>query len=111
MSLFNKFFKKNKIEQMDQPTAKSMKEESPAKDNDGWEEVPAFIATDPKGYPLVSLIATAIATGDQPDSQFVVKRILKRNPEAKQVALIAASLAAGAHPDSQLSVRKISKRK
>ncbi|MEO1770077.1 hypothetical protein [Candidatus Enterococcus ferrettii] len=111
MSLFDKFFKKDKTGKTSQQTAKSVDKESPAKDNEVWEELPGFIDTDSEDYQLVSLIATAIATGDQPDSQFVVKRILKRNPEAKQVSLIVASIAAGAHPESQLSIRKISKRK
>ena len=71
-------------------------------------EIPAFIPTDPNEYELVSVIATAIAAGDHPKSQFVVKNIMKRNPEAHLVSLISASLAAGTMPESKFVVRKIS---
>ena len=71
-------------------------------------EIPAFIPTDPNEYELVSVIATAIAAGDHPKSQFVVKNIMKRNPEAHLVSLISASLAAGTMPESKFIVRKIS---
>ncbi|WP_394812823.1 hypothetical protein [Streptococcus iniae] len=40
-----------------------------------WEKLPAYIPADPKDYPLVSLIATAIASGDKPDSQFTITNI------------------------------------
>lgn len=82
-----------------------------SKSSDEWEDVPAYIDADPADYELVSVIATAIAAGDQPDSQFVVKKIYQRNPEAKEVSLIAASLAAGALTDSQFVVRRIRKRR
>lgn len=71
-------------------------------------EIPAFIPTDPNEYELVSVIATAIAAGDHPKSQFVVKNIMKRNPEAHLVSLISASIAAGTMPESKFVVKKIS---
>lgn len=111
MSLFNKFFKKDKIDKVSQPAVEDRMENPISESQEAWEELPAFIETDAKDYPLVSLIATAIATGDQPSSQFVVKRILKRNPEVRQVSLIAASIAAGDNPETQHRIRKISKRK
>lgn len=74
---------------------------------DEWKPVPAYIEADPADYELVSVIATAIAAGDRPDSQFVVKTIYQRNPEAKTVSLIAASLAAGALEDSRFVVKRI----
>lgn len=75
-----------------------------------WQEVPAYIETDPEKYELVSVIAAAIMAGEQKDSQFVVRRILERNPEAKLVSVISASIAAGDQADSQLIVRKIMKK-
>lgn len=78
---------------------------------DEWEAIPAYIAADPADYQLVSVIATAIAAGDRPDSQFVVKNIYQANPEAKEVSLIAASLAAGALEDSQFVVKRIHKKR
>lgn len=111
MALFDKFFKKDKIEKVSQSADEGTSENPLAEAQEDWEELPAFIETDPADYQLVSLIATAIATGDQPTSQFVVKRILKRNPEVRQVSLIAASIAAGDNPETQQRIRKISKRK
>lgn len=75
-----------------------------------WQEVAAFEAADTDDYELVSILATAIAAGEHPDSRFVVKRILKRNPEVSLVVLIAASIAAGNGLDSRFSVKKISKK-
>ncbi|HGM9390829.1 TPA: hypothetical protein ACKQWI_000290 [Streptococcus pyogenes] len=49
----------------------------------------------------------ANAAGDRPNSQFKVKRILKRNPEAITVSLIASSIAAGVYPESQFRVTSI----
>lgn len=69
--------------------------------------VPAFLPADPEEYQLVSLIATAIAAGDQPTTKFVVKNIQKRNPEAKKVALIATSLAAFDRPEKRYQVKSI----
>ncbi|MGT2924164.1 hypothetical protein ACVR0O_03060 [Streptococcus caviae] len=76
-----------------------------------WEPIPAFIPADKSDYQLVSVIATAIAAGDYPDSQFVVKKILQRNPEALKVSVIAASIAAGESSDSQLAVKNIYQKK
>ena len=45
-----------------------------------WKAVPAYIEASEEEYQLVSLIATAIAADDQPKSQFVVKKVMQRNP-------------------------------
>ncbi|MGT2750010.1 hypothetical protein ACVRXF_03695 [Streptococcus orisasini] len=76
-----------------------------------WEPVPAFIPADKSDYQLVSVIATAIAAGDYPDSQFAVKKILQRNPEALKLSVIAASIAAGESSDCQLAVKNIYQKK
>ncbi|MHC5374322.1 hypothetical protein ACYSNU_11045 [Enterococcus sp. LJL120] len=94
------------IKTNNQQTIKQVAEETKS-----FEALPAFIPTSPREYQLVSVIATAIAAGENSDSQFVVKRILKRNPEARTVALVAASLAAGTAEDSQLVVTSIQKKK
>jgi hypothetical protein len=111
VSLFNRFFKKDKIDKFSHPMDESKAGNLLAGDNEVWEELPVFINADSKDYQRVSLVATAIATGAQTDSQYVIKRILKRNTEAKQVSLIAASVVAGDFPESQLSIRKILKKK
>ncbi|MGM0213683.1 hypothetical protein [Enterococcus sp. AZ109] len=110
MSIFDKFFKRTQDSQESSVDVKPPIKSVEIKDNANWEELPAHVEADAKDYELVSVIATAIATGDQPESQFVVKKIMKRNPEAQLVSVIAASLAAGSSEDSQLSIRKISKR-
>lgn len=92
------------------PTSDSVKSQADEL-KDEWEPVPAYIDAKPADYELVSVIATAIAAGNRPDSQFVVKNIYQRNPEAKDVSLIAASLAAGALEDSQFVVRSIHKKR
>ena len=74
-----------------------------------WKAVPAYIEASEEEYQLVSLIATAIAAGDQPKSQFVVKKVMQRNPEAKLVSIIASSLAAGLNEKSQFVIRRINK--
>lgn len=76
-----------------------------------WEKLPAFIPADAEDIEHVSVIATAIAAGDRPDIQFVVKKVLQRNPEVKMVSIIAASIAAGDRGDSQLLVKNIYQKK
>lgn len=76
-----------------------------------WEDVPAYIPATSEDFQLVSVIASSIAAGDYPESQFSVKRILKRNPESLTVSLIASSIAAGDYPDSQFVVKSIKRKK
>nr|WP_265459243.1 hypothetical protein [Enterococcus sp. HY326] len=109
MGIFSRLFKKD--EPIDAKEVVSAIESKVASPDDGYGALPAFIPTSPEEYQLVSVIATAIAAGENSDSQFVVKTILKRNPEARTVALIAASLAAEAAEDSQHIVKTIQKKK
>ncbi|KHD46283.1 hypothetical protein ACVRZD_04120 [Streptococcus hongkongensis] len=74
---------------------------------DEWEKLPSYIAVSEEEYSIVSLIATAIAAGDKPDSQFVIKKIMKRNPEVVKVSLITSSLAASEVMDSQFKIKAI----
>jgi sulfite reductase alpha subunit-like flavoprotein len=102
---FLSLFKKEKgLQQNVEATADKPKKEVE------WQEVPAYSETDSKNYELVSVIATAIASGERPESQFVVKRILERNPEAKLVALITSSIAAGNSQTSRLVVKRMAKK-
>ncbi|MTD41981.1 hypothetical protein GIX45_25835 [Erwinia sp. CPCC 100877] len=105
MFLFN-FLKKEKERPNDVVSANERQEAAEGK----WQEVPAYIETTSDNYQLVSVIATAIAAGDRPESQFVVKRILERNPEAKLVSLISASTAAIDYQKSRLVVKKMQKK-
>lgn len=109
MKIFEHLFSKRKVtvdtkkipQVTDEPTDLSQE----------WTVLSPYIAADPEEYALVSVIATSLAAGEQPDTQFKIKKILKRNPEAKLVSLVAASLAAGALDDSQFIVKKIAKKK
>ncbi|MGT2930103.1 hypothetical protein ACVR1G_07740 [Streptococcus dentasini] len=76
-----------------------------------WEPLPAFIPAAPEDIELISILASAIAAGDYPDSQFVVKKVWQRNPEVKTLSLIAASIAAGERTDSQLAIKAIYQKK
>ncbi|CZR10006.1 hypothetical protein [Trichococcus ilyis] len=105
MIFFKGFFGKKDTKASEPIPSATVSASAPAND---LIEIPAFIPTDPNEYELVSVIATAIAAGDHPKSQFVVKNIMKRNPEAHLVSLISASIAAGAMPESKFVVKKIS---
>ncbi len=61
----------------------------------------------PEDYDLVSVIATAIAAGDRPDSQFIIKSIKQKNPEVILTSVIAASIMAGESQQSQFIVKNI----
>ncbi|OJG38594.1 hypothetical protein RV01_GL002380 [Enterococcus dispar] len=57
------------------------------------------------------MVATSIAANNQPESSFIVKKIMKKNQEAELVAVIAASIAAEMKPESEFVVKKIYQRK
>lgn len=72
-----------------------------------WQAVSGYVSADSATYQLLSVLATAIAAEDKPHSQFVVKRVWQRNPEAQRIAVIAAALAAQEAPDSHWRIRGI----
>ncbi|RBR27895.1 hypothetical protein [Enterococcus cecorum] len=77
---------------------------------DSWQKLPGYIPADKQEHQIVSLIASVIAAGDKPYSQFVVKNIMKRNSELLQVSLIASSLIQTTDPDVQIKIKKICKK-
>ena len=103
MGLFKSLFKKEQHTQDTEINESVIQREADNLD------IPAYIPAEPKEYQLVSIVATAIAAGEFPESRFVIKKIAKRNPEAKEVAIIAASIAAELSEESQLVVKRISK--
>ncbi|CAN2924068.1 hypothetical protein [Streptococcus dysgalactiae] len=103
MKFFQKWFKHSKKEILEEFSTLN----SEIKPSDNWEKIPAYIPADKSDYKKITLIAGAIAASDRPNSQFKVKRILKRNPEAITVSLIASSIAAGVYPESQFRVTSI----
>lgn len=102
MSLFKRLFGKKQEESQTIVTNEKQKDELSV-----WRELPGYLPVDKDEYELVSVIATAIAAGDQPDSQFIVKRIVKRNPEVQIVSAIATAIAAGDQPNSHYRVTSI----
>lgn len=84
--------------------------ETPAED-DGWELVLANVATTPAQRVIPSIVATAIAAAERPDSEFVVRRVEVANPEARRVAIIATAIAAGDKPESEFVVRRVLRKK
>lgn len=73
-----------------------------------WELVEPFVAVaDESERKRVSVISTAIAAGDKPDSEFKVTRVDALNPEYKRVSLIAASIAANDRPESSMTCVRI----
>ncbi|EOI01690.1 hypothetical protein UAY_01098 [Enterococcus moraviensis ATCC BAA-383] len=107
MGLFERLFNKEKteIKTNEAPLSPTIEE------NDGWQEITGYIPVESTEYQFVSLIATAIAAGDQPESEFSIKRILKRNPEAQLVSVIATSIASADHAESQFVIRSIKEKK
>ncbi len=71
---------------------------------EGWVEVPAFLDMEAgEERTLVSVIASAIAAGDNPSSEVEIRRVGRENPEYRRVSLIAAAIAAADRPDSSFS--------
>lgn len=106
MGLFKSLFKKEQHTQDTEINESVIQREADNLEK-RWIDIPAYIPAEPNQ--LVSIVATAIAAGEFPESRFVIKKIAKRNPEAKEVAIIAASIAAELSEESQLVVKRISK--
>ena len=81
------------------------------KPDDEWELVPAFVPVPEDERAIPSVIATAIAAGDRPDSEFTVTSVETVNPEARLVTVIATAIAAGDRPESEFVVRRVYRRK
>ena len=84
---------------------------SAPKEADEWELVPAYVSAPEGERAIPSVIATAIAAGDRPDSEFVVKSVEVVNPEARLVSVIACAIAAGDRPESEFVVRNVYRKK
>lgn len=107
MGLFERLFNKEKTEiKTDMELLSSTIEEK-----EEWQEIAGYIPVESEEHQFVSLIATAIAAGDQPESEFVIKRISKRNPEAQLISVIATSIASADHTESQFVVRSIKEKR
>ncbi|EOT40361.1 hypothetical protein [Enterococcus columbae] len=104
MSLFSRWFKKNKKK------ATSTDEKpvtTPLKQVD-YLALPTYtLVTDEEEKRRVSLIASALAADSHPNSQFVVKHIYQVNPAISTISIIAASLAAEQYPESKWKIKAI----
>lgn len=83
MGLFKSLFKKEQHTQDTEINESVIQREADNLEK-RWIDIPAYIPAEPKEYQLVSIVATAIAAGEFPESRFVIKKIAKRNPEAKR---------------------------
>lgn len=101
--LFNKEITETKIEETPLSPIREEKNE--------WQKIAGYIPVESEEHQVVSLIATAIAAGDRPESTFIVKRISKRNPEAQLVSVIATSIASADHAESQFVIQSIKEKK
>lgn len=111
MGLFQRLFgKKNTMPEISEEQPSVLKQPVIEEELSGWVEVPFYVDAPDVEKELVTVIATAIAAGDQPTSEFRVKKIQAKNPEAQLVSLIAAGIAAGDQPETRLAVKKIYKR-
>ncbi len=106
MGIFKRLFKKAQKEESVQPIEQQKEQVL----NEKWEAIPEYIPVLPDDYELVSVLTTAIAAGERPDSQFIIKSIKQKNPEVILTSVIAASIAAGESKQSQLIVKNIKKR-
>lgn len=97
MSLFDRWFKKTATAALQEKTSSSeMVNESTVVEPE--RVVPTYLPSEKD--PLVAAIATGIAAGDKPSSEFRVTRMWRRNPEARRVALIATSVVASVEGQS-----------
>lgn len=87
-----------------------MQEETVKQVDDGYVDLPEYIAADPADYKLVSTIATVIAAGDRPESEFKVTDVKIKNPEFTKVAVIMSSIVAADMEDSSWKITNIKKR-
>lgn len=79
--------------------------------SNNWVNIDKFIpSTDQAKNKIISVIATAIAAGDNRSSQFTVKHIQQLNPEFKLVALIATSIAAGDAAENKFVVKSVQRK-
>ncbi len=74
---------------------------APSVPGEGWVEVPAFLDVEEgEERTLVSVVASAIAAGDNPTSDVEIRRVGRENPEYRRASLIAAAIAAADRADS-----------
>lgn len=77
-----------------------------------WVDVPPFVDMEQgEERTLVSVLASAIAAGDRPQSSFEILRVGRENPEYRRVAVISAAIAAADRPSSSFRCVRIRRRR
>ena len=104
MSFFERFRKKSAGETVVIPQTQNVQPSNPIQDGMYIDD---FLPVDAEERELVTVIAGSVLAGDQKDSEYQVKTILRRNDEKAVVAAIASAVLAGDHPESSFQVRTI----
>lgn len=103
MSFWSRLFKSFKTSD-NEPSTEVKKSDL---ESEGWRPLTKYIQANDQDRELVSVIATSIAAGDSPESEFRIKSVMVRNPEYERVALISAAIAAGDGQEVELRVKNI----
>ena len=109
MSLFDWFRKKEKGQQTTEPVEATYEQKNDS-DRSMISEAKGlafFVPVSEEEKELVSVIASAIAAGDHPDSKISVKNVMAVDTEKEIVAVIAAALAAEDYPNSHFHLKSI----
>ena len=86
MSLFSNIFGRQSEKHQKEDSANGARINEALNVNNPLVEIDKFIPVElAVEKNRVGIIATAVAAGSQPDSQFIIKRIRKLNPEFKRV--------------------------
>ena len=87
MGLFKSLFKKEQHTQDTEINESVIQREADNLEK-RWIDIPAYIPAEPKEYQLVSIVATAIAAGEFPESRFVIKKSQNKIQKQKKLPLL-----------------------
>jgi hypothetical protein len=109
MSLFGWFQKKENRQQTTNPVeaAYEQKNDPDRSEISEANRLVFLVPVSEEEKELVSVIASAIAAGDHPDSKIRVKNVMAVDAEKEIVAVIAAALAAEDYPNSHFHLKSI----
>lgn len=114
MGLLQKWFHKKKAVEKSAISLPVSKEVSPiesTEENTEWEKVALFRPVAKADEIIPALVATSIASGDRPESQFEIVSIKEVDPDVKVVGMIASAIAAFDAPESHFVVKTIYRKK
>lgn len=114
MGLLQKWFHKKKAVEknaVDLTDSKKIVPTESTAENADWEKVALFRPVAKADEIIPALVATSIASGDRPESQFEIVSIKEVDPDVKVVGLIASAIAAFDAPESHFVVKNIYRKK